>query len=280
MRSPAAKRFCIPLAVMCLVGTPALACTASNRLADLAQTYKTLLQAQDFDDWQAHTARLSDALATTSAAKLGRDLDSEGARADISRIARLFADASALLNSAHGDRGYHAARTLENLVYVDGLLTATGCDEALAETARFREATDPDTTNTAQKPADTSRTAYSSLALLTLIFAAGGAYALRKKGAQEPRTIRLTRSPSSISVLVTVENGAPDLADTADISIGGVRLSWTSAPPPGTALTVDFGETERPARIIWSNAYFAGARFDTRFTDEELTRIRNRTNNP
>ena len=47
-----------------------------------------------------------------------------------------------------------------------------------------------------------------------------------------------------------------------------------------TSLTVDFGEIECPARVVWSNAYFAGARFDTRLSDDELTRIRNRNNNP
>ena len=282
MRQPAAKRFCITLTLMCLNGAPVHACTASNQLADLAVGYDTLLQAQDPDDWQTRSARLSDTLAATNAADLGRDLDGEGAPADISRIARLLADAISLLNSPHSDRDHHAARAQENLTYIDRLLTATGCKDA--RTSAYGSETPSGepadkTANTADALQNSATTLLAGLLSLALL-AGGSAYALRHKGLPKRRTKRLTRYTSAIPVLVTVENGSPEFADTADISIGGVRLSWTSAPPPGTAITVDFGEIECPARISWSNAYFAGARFNTRLSDDDLTRIRNRNNNP
>ncbi|MBT8415354.1 MAG: hypothetical protein KJO30_13585, partial [Boseongicola sp.] len=72
-----------------LGSTAAFACSASQQLSDLAQAYETLLAADSQSNWQNQTARLSETLATTDATTLGRDLDAEGAPADITRIARL-----------------------------------------------------------------------------------------------------------------------------------------------------------------------------------------------
>jgi hypothetical protein len=265
--------------------TAAFACSASRQLSDLGQAYETLLAADSQSNWQNQAARLSETLSTTDAATLGRDLDAEGAPADITRIARLFADASNLLNDTWNDRTRHTARTLENLTYIDRLLTATDCTtnpSVLSQAAPSDQVApqSPKAATTAP-PVFTTKPLWLLIAL-TLAAALGGAtlLATRKTIRPKGRTKRLTRYPAVIPVLVTVQNAPPDLADTADISLGGVKLAWKNAPPAGTALTVDFSEVECAATVVWSNAHYAGLRFDAHLTEDDLNRIRNRNNNP
>lgn len=282
------KRLCLPLLLSVLIGSPALACTASQQLSELARSYETLLTADSQRAWQDRAARLSQTLATTDAATLGRDLDAEGAPADITRIARLFADASSLANDTWDDRASHTGRTRENLAYIDRLVTATGCDTSPSDLQQSdrRDADTTGTGNAQAKPAKSTPALITGLvwllAVLALIAILGGAAALAlgKGSLPKRRTNRLTRYPAVIPVLVAQKDGDPELADTADISLGGVRLAWKNAPAPGTPLTVDFSEMECAAEVIWSNAHFAGLRFDTQLTDDDLTRIRNRNNNP
>ena len=282
------KRLCLPLLLSVLIGSPALACTASRQLSELAQSYETLLTADSQRAWQDRAARLSQTLTTTDAATFGRDLDAEGAPADITRIARLFADASNLVNDTWNNRARHAGRTLENLTYADRLLTATNCDtqplNLLQSDKRGSDATE--TANSQAEPPNPAPTLITRLtwplaAAILMAFLGGAAARILRKGTFPKRhSNRLTRYPAVIPVLVAQKDGDCELADTADISLGGVRLAWKNAPAPGTRLTVDFSEMECAAEVIWSNAHFAGLRFDTQLTDDDLTRIRNRNNNP
>jgi hypothetical protein len=58
-----------------------------------------------------------------------------------------------------------------------------------------------------------------------------------------------------------------------------VRLYWRNAPSVGAALAIGFGEINCAARIIWSNTYFAGAKFDSLLSPEDLNSALNRNNN-
>lgn len=277
------RRIVFTLALICLGSPPAHACTASDQLSDLGQSYKDLLRSGSQSGWQTGANRLADTLQNTDAAALGRDLGTEGAPADISRIARLFADASSLVNSTWTDRARHTDRTRENLAYIDRLLKATGCTPPEATTSQPGS----DNTDTQEESRQASPKAITTnliwaltIAALTAALATAAAFALTKIVIPKRQTDRLTRFPAVLPVLVTPKDGTPELIDTADISRGGVRLSWTNPPPEGTPVTIDFSTFEAPAQIIWSNPYFAGARFDALLSDEALARIRNRNNTP
>ena len=269
----------------------ARACEASRQLADFSETYSALLQTQSLDDWQETSAVLNNALNATDAASLGRDLGAEGAPADISRLSRLLADASALLNGTWSDRARHTTRTLENLTYVDRLVAATGCDiEPVSASQRGESTTDADDTG-ARAPDDRSQLAtarnsggfWIGLLILALLCAAGMAGAvmyLQKNGTVSERKKRRKRHLAVIPVMVTPNGGTPDVADTVDISLDGVKLSWKGAPGPGALVEIDFGAHSRKARMVWSNAYFAGLHFDAGLSEDDLSEILNRNNTP
>ena len=281
-RHRSAPPLSLPLTLICLGSAPAFACTASDQLTGFGQSYAALLQADSQASWQSESARLSQTLTTTDTASLGRDLNTEGAPADITRIARLFADASSLLNSSWSNRASHTERARQNLAYIDRMVTASGCkpiEPTLSQTGETTDAFNPQSTATPTQPAiNTPLLVILTLLALAAALGAAAFVTLSKRGPSKRLTERLTRYPAVLPVLVTTEGRDPALIDTADISQGGVRLSWTDAPAEGTAITIDFSEVECPARIIWSNAYFAGARFDTLLSTEDLTRIRNRNN--
>ncbi|MBT8460636.1 MAG: PilZ domain-containing protein [Boseongicola sp.] len=283
-RATTAHRFSHLLALACLASPPAYACTASDQLSGLGQSYESLLKSGSQSTCQDEATRLTQSLTATGAASLGGDLGTEGAPADISRIARLFADASALLNSTWSDRDRHTNRALENLSYIDRMLKATGCQSgetitAQAETAQSEPPiTKPETPKRARS-ATTKLLVGLVVFTLALSLVAAVAYLLRSRRVPTSRTERLKRYPAVIPVMITTADAPPELIETADISRGGVRLSWTNAPPEGTPLTIDFSVVECSAHIIWSNTYFAGVRLDTPLSDEELTKIRNRNNN-
>lgn len=287
MRSVHTTRLSLTLILFCLGSAPTLACSASDQLSALGRAYKSLLATETPADWRAESTRLAQSLKSTDATDLGRNLGVEGAPADISRVARLFADVSSLATGTWNDRADHTQRSLENLAYIDRMLQATGCEDSQISIAQPGASdTSPTETigTTPPKPSNgnaiTALTwTFASLALVLMILAAS-AYVLTYWGRPQRKTDRLTRYPTVIPVLVISEDAPPELIDTADVSRGGVRLSWVNAPPEGTAVTIDFSELECPARIIWSNAYFAGVRFDSLLSDDDLTRIRNRNNNP
>ena len=279
------KRLSLLMTLVCLGSTPAYACDASKQLSALGQSYERLLGTESPADWRRESVRLAKSLEFIDATALGRDLGVEGAPADISRIARLFADVSSLASGTWADRSRHAGRSLQNLTYIDRLLTATGCETpqkiASQSGASDRSAQGPSASEPATPDSTTPRLAlWTATAVTVALIAAIAAFIVVRKGLLSAKADRLTRHHTVIPVLSTPEGAPPELIDTADISRGGVRLSWKNAPPAGTPLSIDFSELECSGQVIWSNAYFAGVRFETLLTEDELTRIRNRNNAP
>jgi hypothetical protein len=59
----------------------------------------------------------------------------------------------------------------------------------------------------------------------------------------------------------------------ADISLNGAKLAWPDPPSTRTRLALNLDGVARTARVVWTNAHFCGAEFETPLADAELRMI-------
>ena len=269
--------------IACLAAGAVNACAASRQLNDFAADYASVLNTASQNTWTETNDALTQKLRDTDAIRLGRDLNAESAPADITRLARLLSDASSLLSAPWEARESHRMRTLKNLAYVDHLIAATDCDIApILSTTPDDAPSTQDAANPSHSDAykRTTRRITSALALLLalgLLIATTGPLALRHlrrfATSKASRTQRLKRHAAIIPVLVATTDRPAEVADTVDISLGGVKLAWKDAPPPASQITIDFGGEDTAGVIIWSNAFYAGVGFTALLTPEDLKAI-------
>lgn len=81
------------------------------------------------------------------------------------------------------------------------------------------------------------------------------------------------RMAVNLDASALLANGQCHPVKVLDLSLGGMKITLRDAPPPGAALTIDFGTRAFPASIAWRNDFYAGILFDTELTRRGLEEI-------
>ncbi len=190
--------------------------------------------------------------------------------------ARQFAS-DTLSNGAVGDPEF---RHGQNVQWLADIFIASGCQNSLATTSRTNvEITPsvPERKEAFQAPEAPSR---SHLLIIGGVLVAGlliaiAAYKVHNSFIMRRRRVeRLPRVPIALPIQVSYAfpDGERRQVDVkaVDISVGGMKLSWSQPPGAGTEISVNFSEDAKPAQIMWSNSFYAGVMFSAPLSSDEL----------
>lgn len=217
-----------------------------------------------------------------SGASLERSLATTEAEVSEGELSAILADARSeaerILGNDHSSG--LAAKHVMNIESLGNLFLETGCRDVLSGTSRPAGDTVTPETATASFKIRLTQTAQRQLlssalyAVAFIGFAAVIYRALTSFHVRKRRVERMPRTPILLPLEISCESPVGKMSrisvDALDISAGGLKVSWSDAPEPGTSISVDLMAKERPAQIAWSNTHYAGIIFRDMLSDREL----------
>lgn len=208
-------------------------------------------------------------------ARSGVDV-SEERLGEVLSDARQFAT-SALKKDIPADQDF---RHGQNVQWLEDIFLASRCHNSLATTSRSnvegtsRMSGRGDLSPASKLPVQ-SQLPFLAGFLVAAILIAVVVYKFNNSFTM--RRMRVQRMPRVPVVLpLRAEYAFPDGeirqidVEAVDISQGGMKLSWSKPPGPGTHTTVYLFDDARAAQITWSNSFYAGIMFANPLSDTEL----------
>lgn len=273
------QRVLIVFLLLASVPMPAAArCEGAVVLGALHDAYRATLTERGAAQIQAATSLLFMAGGQDSIT-FARQVSRSGVDVSAERLRDILVDAQQIATDTLEGRqsGDPDFRHGPNVQWLADTFIASRCQNSVATTSR---------TNVEVAPKRSERSSIlempkkSQYILLGIAVIAGllsllglrmflNSFAMRRR-----RVERFPRQPILLPVKVTYafpdgEERKLDV-EAADISLGGMKLSWPQPPGPGTPVTVITSDRTMSAQITWSNSFFAGIMFDEQITEEEL----------
>ncbi len=243
--------------------------------------YRATLTEQGAMRTQAATALLFIAGGQDSVA-FARQVSRSGVYVSPERLDEALTDATQIATDALENRkvGDPDFRHGLNVQWLADTFIASGCQNSVATTSRTNVQVAPAALARRELPSKTRLPEGSLLIVLVGVLVAGalilfGAHKLYNSFTMRRRRAeRLPRVP--IVLPIKVAYAFPDGeqrevdAKAVDISLGGMKLSWSKPPGPSTVITAHLLDAARPGQITWSNSFYAGIMFEKPLTDTEL----------
>lgn len=261
------------LATLFLLPTASQAetCSAAATLAGVHDAYVALSSPDEQTRLTAAIALLALHLPEADPAKLNAELG-EGFDVDEMRLGHILETTLEIARTTLAGGSVHLPHNhVDDTEWLADIVWDSGCETAWGSDGPARRPPPP-------PPSFLDSPLNLILAGLLLVTIAGGAtagiLALRRSRLIRRRELRKQpRKPVSLPAVAVLTTGDRQQVKVLDLSLGGMRITLTDAPPQSSNITLELGDRTYAGSIAWSNDFYAGILLDESLTDTELQEL-------